>query len=425
MKNELVIQETFGNVPSKLEFKSNFNWSILNGLRANKYSIDKSYPDELEIIKDDKYEILEKKDFLKIPDHCKFEKYLQFTKKENSNFEIVNDKYVNYLSEFLVGGGGGVNESTSFGIGSLEKTKGISSQLDYSKRSIRDYLIKNFNLESIELNNKVNYLYNRLLSIDRESLSKEIGLDNLESILNKVVIIDKKLINKNYIYKCLDKNIEHSLNIVMRRYKNYYQYGINTNDLRQDCYLYYLQRRKQLPAKWLIAKKRYFEKTNRKLTSKKFLVNTLKSYFLKRINQYLYCFYIPANIKSKFPEKTKSFQIKSNNNLFDTLRSDNAIDFSPVSRVKQASAEIIGGLGYFSEVKKVTKKELNYLDIDKTDKELSEIDRILKKDIYIDIWNLKLQGLKLSEISYKLDMSIPLIKKHSAKINNLFNEYGY
>ena len=99
-----------------------------------------------------KFEVLEKKDFLKIPDHCKFEKYLQLTKKENSNFEIVDDKYINYLSEFHVGGGGGTSESTSFNIGSLQKTKGNSSQLDYSKRSIKEFLIKEFKLTGYKSN---------------------------------------------------------------------------------------------------------------------------------------------------------------------------------------------------------------------------------------------------------------------------------
>ena len=99
-----------------------------------------------------KYEVLEKKDFSKIPDHCKFKNYLQFTKKENSNFEIVDDKYVNYLSEFDVGGGGGTSESISFSIGSLQKTIGNSSQLDYSKRSIRDFLIKEFKLTGYKSN---------------------------------------------------------------------------------------------------------------------------------------------------------------------------------------------------------------------------------------------------------------------------------
>ena len=102
-----------------------------------------------------KYEVLQKKDFLKIPDYCKFKNYLQFTKKENSNFEIpVDDKYINYLSEFDVGGGGGggVNESTSFGIGSLQKTIGNSSQLDYSKRSIKEFLIKEFQLTGYKSN---------------------------------------------------------------------------------------------------------------------------------------------------------------------------------------------------------------------------------------------------------------------------------
>ena len=35
------------------------------------------------------------------------------------------------------------------------EAKSKSSKLDYSKRSIRDYLIKNFNLGSIELNNAI------------------------------------------------------------------------------------------------------------------------------------------------------------------------------------------------------------------------------------------------------------------------------
>ena len=99
-----------------------------------------------------KYEVLEKKEFTKIPDHGNFKNYLQFVKKENSNFEIVDDKYINYLSEFLVGGGGGVNESTSFGIGSLQKTKGNSSQLDYSKRSIKEFLKKEFQLTGYKSN---------------------------------------------------------------------------------------------------------------------------------------------------------------------------------------------------------------------------------------------------------------------------------
>ena len=202
-----------------------------------------------------KYEVLEKKDFLKIPDHCKFKNYLQFTKKENSNFEIVDDKYINYLSEFLVGGGGGVNESTSFGIGSLQKTIGNSSQLDYSKRSIKEFLIKEFQLTGHDLDNKVDYLYH-FLADPHELTNKEVStVDGLVQFTVKGKKIYRKVpALKNYKYNCLENNIEHALNIVIRLHKSYSSYGINLNDLRQDCYLYYLLRKKNLPKNWIIAK---------------------------------------------------------------------------------------------------------------------------------------------------------------------------
>ena len=66
-----------------------------------------------------------------------------------------------------------------------------------------------------------------------------------------------------------------------------------------------------------------------------------------------------------------------------------------ISRTRQASIYPVGSVEYFSEVKSCNVKELEYIDIGKTDKIISDSVRILKKEIYIDIWNLKLQGLKL------------------------------
>ena len=316
MKNELVIQETFGNVPSKLEFKSNFNWSILNGLRANKDSINKSYPDELEIIKDDKYEILEKKDFLKIPDHCKFEKYLQFTKKENSNFEIVNDKYINYLSEFLVGGGGGNSESTSFNIGSLQKTKGNSSKLDYSKRSIRKYLKDSFDLKGTELNSKVNDLYIRLSTINREVLNREVTLKEFESQLNEIAIVDNKLTNKGYSndFKLTRSGkVTKQINFIIWLHNGYKLSNVNLDDLKQDLILYYLQRQTLLLKHYRQAVKRFKAKyeVNYRFSYSTFIFKVLKKEFRKKVNSYLYTVNIPFEVEKNFVKKTKSVQKKS------------------------------------------------------------------------------------------------------------------
>jgi len=295
-----------------------------------------------------------------------------------------------------------------------------SNKLDYSKKLIKDYLINNFDLSGKALNIKINYLYKYLTS-NRNPINKEIDFKT-----NGDIIINKVPVAKNYIYNCLENNIEYALNIVIKKHHGYIQYGINLNDLRQDCYLYYLKRRHSLPKRWLIAKNKYLKKTNRHLTTTKFLVNILQSYFRKKVNEYLYSFKIPSDVKNKFPEKAKNFQIRSNKNLLDNMASKNStVNRNVISRHKMASLNIIGSESYFSEVEKYLYKKSQNLIIDKTDKELTDIEFILKKKILIDIWNLKLEGFKLSKIAENMKISLPLIKKYSAKINNLFEQSNY
>nr|NQU89005.1 hypothetical protein [Bacteroidota bacterium] len=78
------------------------------------------------------------------------------------------------------------------------KDRSKSSKLDYSKRSIREFLKSSFALTGQDLTDKVNYIYDRLTVKHRGNLNKEISL-NMESSLNKIVINEKKLISKGYI----------------------------------------------------------------------------------------------------------------------------------------------------------------------------------------------------------------------------------
>ena len=374
-----------------------------------------------------KYEVLEKKEFTKIPDHGNFKNYLQFVKKENSNFEIVDDKYINYLSEFDVGGGGGNSESTSFSIGSLEKTIGSSSKLDYSKRSIKEFLKKEFDLTGHDLDNKVDYLYN-YLTVKHELTNKEVStVDGLVQFTVK----GKKIYNKPPALKGFNNSFKltrsgkviKQINFIIWLHNGYKLSNVNLDDLKQDLILYYLQRQTLLLKHYRQAVKRFKKKyeVNYRFSYSTFIFKVLKKEFRKKVNSYLYTVNIPFEIEKKFIKKSFTKQKRSmsiNKVLIDVdgQKVEYLPDLPSIKSCyirKQASKDIIGGQLYFDLSNKYNDNQKSNLSID----QLLNKNKLSFKGIESEVFSLRVDGFNNNQIINLLEIKKDKLRNAIRSIN--------
>ena len=300
------------------------------------------------------------------------------------------------------------------------EAKSKSSKLDYSKRSIRDYLIKSFNLKGADLNCKVNDLYIRLSTINREVLNREVTLKEFESQLNEIAIVDNKLTNKGYSndFKLTRSGkVTKQINFIIWLHNGYKLSNVNLDDLKQDLILYYLQRQTLLLKHYRQAVKRFKAKyeVNYRFSYSTFIFKVLKKEFKKKVNSYLYSVNIPFEIEKKFIKKSFTKQKRSmsiNKVLIDVdgQKVEHLPDLPSIKSCyirKQASKDIIGGQLYFDLSNKYNDNQKSNLSID----QLLNKNKLSFAGIENEVFSLRVDGWGNNQI-------INLLKIKKDKLRN-------
>jgi len=309
------------------------------------------------------------------------------------------------------------------------EAKSKSSKLDYSKRSIRKYLKDSFDLKGTELNSKVNDLYIRLSTINREVMNREVTLKDFESQLNEIAIIDNKLVSKGYSndFKLTRSGkVTKQINFIIWLHNGYKTSNVNLNDLKQDLILYYLDNQKTLLLHYKQAVKRFKVKyeVNYRFSYSTFIFKVLKKEFRKKVNSYLYTVNIPFEIEKKFVKKafTKQKKTQAINRILidiDGQFRDILPDLPSIKDCyirKPAAVETIGSQLYFDLANKYDNNSKNDIDIEL----FINKEKLAFKGFDGQVYNLKCQGFQQKEIACQLDCTIDKIKKASQRINKAF-----